>query len=464
MAWSLAARPRFDRGALPLSVLHLGPGAFFRAHIASYFDDLNAHDPRWGIRAIALRSRQVPDAMTAQDGLCTLVELGVQSSAHILGSIKEVLFLGDIEPDTPFLEPDLSLITLTITEKGYCLDRQGNLDLDHPDVQKDLAEPSLPTSAIGLIVNGLRARKAVGLPPPIILSCDNLPDNGGKLRRAIIRLATEQDPMLGQWIEENILCPESMVDSITPVSDAALDRMVSDMTGKRDMAAVQRETFKSWVIRRPDQGQRMPPLDTVGAVYTNDVGAHEQAKLRMLNGAHSVLAYVGLARGFATVSEAMGDPDMHRFIDELMSQEIAPALTAPDGLNLDDYRGDLIARFENPAIAHRLSQIAWDGSKKLPIRLLSTLSENLSAGRPIGRLALGVTAWMAFIARMAKAGEDIVDPLSDQLAAIGLAKDRDHTESIRHFLDLREVFSIQLSADQRFTAALFGAADDLPWD
>lgn len=448
-----AIAPTYDRRDLPLSVLHLGPGAFFRAHQADYFDRLNVIDPSWGIRAIALRTSSVPEALTPQDGLYTLVTLDRHVSARVTGALKEVLFLGNIDPEMPFLEPGLKLLTLTITEKGYCLGSDGGLDFDHADIRHDLETKDRPRSAIGLIVKGLAARRAAGLPTPGVLSCDNLPNNGGKLRAAVVNFAAATDTKLAQWISETVAFPSSMVDSITPATNDTLRARVSDIAGIHDAWPIQREAFTSWVIETPD-GAVMPPLDRVGVVFTTNVAAHEQAKLRMLNGSHSTLAYVGLAKGFATVADAMADPRMSGLIDELMAEEIAPSVVPPPGLDLDQYRHDLIARFRNPAIAHKLSQIAWDASKKLPIRLLDTMLDNIAAGRPIACLALGVAAWIRFVVRTTQAGEAITDPMAEQLVALGNQATGDAGSDVSRFLELEAVFPAGLASDAAFRRAV----------
>lgn len=445
--------PSYDRAALPLSVLHLGPGAFFRAHQADYFDRLNAVDPRWGIRAIALRTPSVPEALAPQDGLYTLVTLDRQVSARVIGALREVLFLGDIDAAAPFLEPALKLVTLTITEKGYCLTADGGLDFENADIRHDLETPERPKSAIGLLVRGLAARREAGMDAPIILSCDNLANNGGKLRAAAVNFAAALDTELSAWISKQVRFPSTMVDSITPASEDALRDRIGRMLGICDHWPVQRESFTSWIIERVDD-RRMPPLDRVGAVFTDAVARHEQAKLRMLNGAHSTLAYVGLARGFATVAEAMADSEMRALIDDLMALEIAPTLSAPDGLDLERYRADLVARFENPAIAHKLSQIAWDGSKKLPIRLLDTMMDNLVAGRPVARLALGVAAWMRFIVRALQAADTITDPIAHELKGPGRRATGDAVGDVAGFLELRDVFPGVIARKAAFRKAV----------
>jgi fructuronate reductase len=394
----------YDREAARIGVLHIGPGAFHRAHQADYFDRLLAHDPRWAISAVSLRSSDVKQALEPQDGLYTLATLDETPAFRVIGAHREFL----VAPDPARLAaPDLKLVTLTITEKGYCLRPDGTLDLDRSD---------LSASAIGWLVGGLRSRRAAGLPAPAILSCDNLPDNGHMLRAAVIALAAARDADLAAWIAGEVVFPSSMVDSITPATDEALRACVLEATGLEDAWPIQREAFTQWVVEDvlPSGG---PDLAGVGVTLTPDVASFEQAKLRLLNGAHSSLAYLGLLRGLETVADAMADPELAGFVETLMRQDIAPTLPGDQGAYIDA----ILKRFRNPAIRHRLSQIAWDGSQKLPIRLLATVRDALMAGRPVERLARPLGGWMRFIERQARAGAAIVDPLAEQLAALGSA-------------------------------------------
>ena len=429
----------FDRAQLEPRILHIGPGAFFRAHQADYIDRLNAIDPKWGIVGLSLRSNTLQSALAGQDFLYTLVILGPQTGARVIASLLDVRTAHDADAMDAFLSPELKLITLTITEKGYCLTTDGTLDRSHPDIVHDLANSETSKSAIGWIVKGLKRRRASQFPAPIILSCDNLPGNGQKLQAAVLEFAGAVDVRLRDWICETAAFPCSMVDSITPATDDALRRRVASLQGYKDAWPVQREVFTDWIIETVSDA-RMPAFDKVGATFTSNVHDFEQAKLRLLNGAHSTLAYFGLAHGYTTVSEAMADGDMTEFIRDLMHEEIAPTLNAPAGLDLASYQNDLIARFQNPAIVHKLSQIAWDGSQKLPIRLLDTISDTLAVGRSFRKLAIGVVAWWRFIIRMTRAGLPITDPLANELSTIAARANDTSEHDCRLMLSLTEVF------------------------
>src|SRR5580658_11017274 len=346
------------------------------------------------------------------------------------------------------------LVTLTVTEKGYCLEPGGELDLAHPDVAHDLAQPDAPRSTPGWLVAGLRARRAAGGAPLSVISCDNLSGNGAKLGRAVAALARAQgDVDLADWIGDEIAFPNTMVDSITPATDDALRAKVRGLTGLDDAWPVQRERFTQWVIE-DRLGAGTPDFAAAGVSLVADVRPFEQAKLRLLNGAHSTLAYCGLLMGLGTVAKAMADPALAAFVERLMRRDIEPSLPAVRGLDLDSYIAAILARFRNPAIAHQLAQIAWDGSQKLPFRLLGTISDALAAGRPIERLAAPLAAWMVFAARRAVSSEPLVDPLA---AAIGEIAKAPAERQPAEFLALDQIFPIALASDARFHDAVLAA-------
>lgn len=459
---TLPAPLAYDRAATTIGVVHFGPGAFFRAHQAAYLDDLLAVDPRWAICAVALRTPGVRDALAPQDGLYSLVELGEATRLRTIGAIRELLVASeDAAAVTRRLaSPDTRVVTLTVTEKGYCLAADGSLDLDHPDIRHDLARPEHPASVVGWLVEGLAQRRTAGFAPFVTLSCDNLPANGRKLKAAVVRLAAARDQDLAAWIAAGARFPCSMVDSITPATDDALRARVLAETYLEDAWPIQRETFTQWVIE-DDLGPDAPDLARVGATLTDDVEAWERAKLRLLNGAHSTLAYVGLLRGHETVRDAMADAPLAAFVRAMMLDDIAPTLRAPPALDVPTYVEALLARFRNPTIAHQLSQIAWDGSQKLPIRILSTLADRLAADGSIDRLAVPVAAWMRFVVARTATGEPITDPMADVLRSAALARHGDEADPAP-FLALEAVFPPTLAATPAFRAAVTQAWINLP--
>ncbi|MES2988459.1 MAG: mannitol dehydrogenase family protein [Pseudomonadota bacterium] len=442
------ARPGHDLKSVSTGIVHFGPGAFHRAHQAAYIDRLLDSDPRWGIAAVSLRSPGTVDALKAQDGLYTLAVIDRTKSMRVIAAHSDAIGPGEGAKLRALLaDPQVRIATSTVTEKGYCLKGDGSLDLAHPDIVHDLARPAEPASVIGWIVAGLSDRRDAGTAPFAVLCCDNMTGNGGKLRDACVTLAGEYDPALAAWIE-TVAFPDSMVDSITPASDAAFLGHVAQDLGVTDDAAVQREGFSQWVLQRFDMADG-PDLASVGVTLTNDVRGYEQAKLRILNGAHSSLAYIGLALGLETVFEAMSDPALEGFISRLVHSDIALSLKPVDGLDVSAYADAVLDRFRNPEIRHLLSQIAWDGSQKLPYRLLDTIQDELDAGRSIDRLAVPIAAWIAFVRHKAQASEKITDPLADVLAEAATGSD-----VATAMLALRQVFPEKLATDPRFRHAV----------
>lgn len=448
-------RPAYDRSTVQIGVVHFGPGAFHRAHQACFLDNLLLRDRRWGICGVSLRSPAVRDALAGQDNLYTLAIRDEAISYRVIGAIRELL----VAPESPqavlrrLSAPSTHVVTITVTEKGYCLTGDGALDLAHPDIARDLANRNAPASLVGLLAEALRRRREAGTSPFTVVSCDNLVDNGAKLARATALFARTADPALADWIENEVSFPRTMVDSITPATTDALRQSVSKALGVEDRGPVQREAFLQWVL---EEGFRQPAPDweSAGVTLTNDVAGYDRAKLRLLNGAHSTLAYAGLLAGHRTVCEAMGDDSLSRFVRTLMELDIAPTLRAPRGLSLQGYIDVILKRFRNPNMRHELAQIAWDGSQKLPFRILGTIRDALDAGRPVDRLCLPLAAWMRFVCRVARTGERLNDPLSATLLDTGSACIGMGAADVPRFLALDSVFPRELAADPRFTRPL----------
>jgi fructuronate reductase len=455
-------RPRYDRSRMAVGIVHLGPGAFHRVHQAWFVEKLLEQDPRWGISAVSLRSTDLRDALAPQNGLYTLVTLDREISYRVIGAHAEIL----VAPEDPqrvlqrLSAPTTRAITMTVTEKGYCLTPDGNLNLAHPDIVHDLREPQAPASLIGYLVEALDRRRSAKIPAPTIVSCDNLVDNGSRLARAVVQFADQRDAALARWIEDNALFPRTMVDSITPATTDELRERVLTAAGVADRWPVQRESFVQWVME--DRfGKDGPDWAAAGVTITDDVTAYERAKLRLLNGAHSTLAYLGLLAGYQTVSEAMQDPKLAGFVATLMREDIRPSLSAPRGLDLEHYIAAVLDRFRNPALRHALAQIAWDGSQKLPFRLFGTLSDALAASRPVDRLCIPVAGWMHVIRRKAVAGEPVTDPLATRLLEIGRACQNRAATDVPAFLSLEAVFPRALVVEPRFLSALSRAYEKI---
>ena len=462
------ARPAYVRSAVQAGIVHLGIGAFHRAHMAAYTDAVLADDPRWGIVGASLRSSDTRDALAPQDGLYALaVRDAAGERLQVVGSVVRLL----VAPEDPeallaaMSAPETRIVSLTVTEKGYCHSpATGELDESHPDVIHDLAHPEAPRSAPGFIVEALHRRRAAGLPFFTALCCDNLPHNGATLRRVLVRFAALRDPDLGRAVAEELDCPSTMVDRIVPATTDADRAGIRAAIGLDDAWPIATEPFTQWVIE--DRfGQGRPAWDRAGATFVSDVAPFELAKLRMLNGSHSTLAYLGYLAGHETVAETMAAPGFAALVHGLMIDEAAPTLPPVPGLDLPAYADSLVARFRNPALRHRTWQIAMDGTQKLPQRLLGTVRDRLAAGASIDRLALGIAAWMRYATGQDERGGsiDLRDPLADELRrrTAGVVDPAALAEAL---LGLDAVFGHDLAAEPRFTRAVTDALSGLMRD
>ncbi|SEN69248.1 fructuronate reductase [Sphingomonas gellani] len=416
------ARPAYDRAAVRRGVVHLGIGAFHRAHGAAVFEAaLNNGDLRWGITAVSLRSAGVRDQMMPQDALYSvLVRDGTSQHVRVVGAVAEVL----VAPENPaavvaaLAHPDTRIVTLTITEKGYRLDRaSGGLMVGDADVAADLADLTAPRTAAGFLVAGLAARRAADLAPFTVISCDNLSDNGALLRRSVVEIARAHDAALADWIARHGAFPDTMVDRIVPATTDDDIAASSERIGVEDRAMVKTEPFSQWVIEDRFAGAR-PDFAALGVQLTQAVAPWEATKLRLLNGAHSGIAYLGGLAGDAFVHQFVARPAGRRFV-EMLWDEAQATLDPPSGLDIAAYRAALMTRFANAALEHRTHQIASDGSQKLPQRLIEPIRARRAAGQPIEALALAVAAWMRWQDGSDDAGGRFVvdDPLADRLAA-----------------------------------------------
>ncbi len=454
------ATPRYDRDNTAIGIVHIGPGAFHRAHQAVYTENaMNRSGGNWGICGVSLRSSTARDVLSTQDYLYTLAILDKTIHYQIIGAIKEVLVAGE-QSDAIFarlLAATTRIVSLTITEKGYCLNADGSLDMAHPDIAADLSNPRKPQTAVGFIVEGLRLRHASGVAAFNVLSCDNVSGNGDKLRRATLDYALKIDQTLASWIADRVAFPNSMVDSITPKTEDYTISSVSRAIGAQDNWPVQREEFTQWVIDDDWTGDR-PDWEGVGVVFTNDVEGFEKAKLRLLNCLHSTLAYSGSLAGFETVYEVSSDAGFHRFLSALASTEIIGSFDAPGALDIEKYSRDVIARFLNPEIHHLLSQIACDGSQKIQIRLLPIIRDNLRLQRPTQYLCLSLASWFEFICRALEAGREITDPMADMFSQLPALRDGDPGTVVKSFLSIKSIFDADLIDNpliiQQLTASL----------
>jgi fructuronate reductase len=457
-------KPSFDGSELETGIVHLGVGAFHRAHQAVYTDDvLQFGDRRWGTVGASLRAADTCNALRAQDYVYTVAEADHAGERLRIVSALQGLHVAPENPEallSAMSLPSVKIISMTVTEKGYCHDpATGDLNENHREIQHDIAHPSTPRSAPGYIAKAIKMRKEAMLAPFTVLCCDNLPANGHIVRNVVSRLGALQDPELGAYIAETIAFPSTMVDRIVPATtDQDRDRIAMSL-GLRDNWPVVTETFSQWVIEdnfpsgRPDWA----------ATFVSEVKPYEIMKLRLLNGAHSCIAYLGCLSGYETVSDAMQDANLATFVKRLMDEEVTPTLTLPMGADVESYKAALLGRFRNPALRHRTWQIATDGSQKLPQRLLGTARDRLKTGAPIDCLALGVAAWMRYVTGFDEQRQpiDVRDPLSIELRkradAAGLVADR----LAPALLGVDAIFGKDLAASPTFTKAVTKALDQL---
>ena len=447
------AGPGYDRSALGRGIVHLGLGAFHRAHQAAYTDAvLAAGDHRWGITAASLRSADTRDALGPQDGLYALQIRGEHDRSAVIGAVTGIL----VAPEDPaalvarLADPATAIVSLTVTEKAYCRDpASGDLDPTHPDIAHDLGQPQAPRSALGFLAAAIARRRDHGLLPFTVLCCDNLPSNGRTVHRLLQQFASLHDRGLAAYIEGEVGCPDTMVDRIVPATTDADRARIAGALGLEDAWPVVTEPFTQWVIEDRFPAGR-PEWERAGATMVADVGPFEAMKLRMLNASHSALAYLGYLAGAETVADAMRDPGLAAFAARVMGEA---AETLPPGLDTAAYARSLLDRFRNPALHHRTWQIAMDGSQKLPQRILATLSDRLGRGLPIATHAMVVAAWMRYVTGLDEAGApiDVRDPLAGLLAATAAATGPDRLAPA--LLDMRQVFG-ELGRDERVRSAV----------
>ncbi|WP_317178791.1 mannitol dehydrogenase family protein [Lelliottia amnigena] len=454
--------PQYDRQQLRSRIVHFGFGAFHRAHQALLTNRvLNAKGGDWGICEISLFSGDVlMSQLREQDHLFTVLEKGADGNQPIvIGAVHECLnakldsLAAIIEK---FCEPQVAIVSLTITEKGYCIDpATGKLDTQNARILHDLENPTEPHSAPGILVEALHRRRERGLAPFTVLSCDNIPDNGHVVKNAVLGMAEKRSPELAKWIETHVSFPGTMVDRIVPAATEVSLAEITQELGVEDPCAISCEPFIQWVIEDNFVAGR-PEWEIAGVQMVQDVLPWEQMKLRMLNGSHSFLAYLGYLAGFAHVSDCMQDDAFREAARRLMLDEQAPTLRITD-VDLTAYADSLIDRFANPALQHRTWQIAMDGSQKLPQRMLEGVRVHLQRESAWPLLALGIAGWMRYVSGVDDAGNtiDVRDPLSEKIRAI--VETSSEKDRVKALLALSEIFGSDLPQHAQFVDAITDA-------
>ncbi|MDR6987492.1 fructuronate reductase [Paenarthrobacter nitroguajacolicus] len=447
------------RESIQPGIVHLGLGAFARAHTAVFTENamLASGDFGWGIVGVTQRSDAVVRQLVPQDGLYTVTERGGNSAPlHVMSSIVEAVS-GRDNPETVvqrIAARTTSVVTLTITEKGYRIDpRTGSLNVADEQVQADLAG-NPPLTALGQITRGIQQRARQDSGPLTVVSCDNLPGNGeltGKLVRAFASaLPHEEASPLLAWIDANVTFPNTMVDRMVPATTSGDLADVERQLGLRDEGAVVAEPFMQWVIEDNFAGRR-PRWEDSGALFSTDVAAWEAAKLRLLNASHSMLAYLGLAAGKATIADAVADVSFRTACERLMFDDVLPTIDLPSELDAETYCKQVLERFSNPALGHTTAKVGSDGSQKIGLRLLSTVRDNLDAGREPRWAALAVAAWMHHVATTPPDALD--DPMASELQVL-LPAGHDASAVVPALLACRSVFDEGLASNAGFVQLL----------
>jgi mannitol-1-phosphate/altronate dehydrogenase len=457
------ARPPYDPAQVRAGIVHLGLGGFHRAHMARYTHDLMARAPEalgWGIVGAGLRAPDRPliEALAAQDHLYTLTERDQNGeAATVVGSLCGLIYGGD--DTSPLLDvmatPAIRIVSLTVTEHGYCLDAATRtLDFHHPLIAADLAEPTEPRSAIGVIVEALRRRRAAGYAAFTALSCDNIQHNGQVLRAAVLALAGRRDPTLADWIAARARFPSTMVDRITPVTRPEDVEDFARRHGLADRAPVFAEPFRQWVIE-DDFAAGRPDWDMVGAEFVADVEPYEAMKLRLLNASHLAVAGLGALMGYRRIDEAMNDPHLARYMRALMDHETGPTLAPVPGVDLAAYKARLVSRFANPDLRDTVDRVNTDA----PVNyLLDPLRDRLAAGQPIPLLSLALAAWL----RRMRGADDLGQPLEIRhpQAELLRAKAIEGGADPRPLLGVASIFG-DLGIDARLVASVGHALGEL---
>ncbi len=465
-------RPAYNRDGVGIGIVHLGVGAFHRAHQAVYTDEVIAkHGGDWGISGVSLQSPKVHDSLAPQDCLYTVAERGADTqNLRIIGALKEVLVATE-NPEAVLAriaDPKTHIVSMTITEKGYLRDGasgdSGALLVDHPDIKHDLANPNSPRTMHGFVAGALNRRRQNGAGGLTLLSCDNLPANGKALKQVVLDFAKLLDEDLARWIEQNVTFPSTMVDRIVPATTDDDIKKISKTLGLDDMAPVVCEPFIQWAVEDDFAGPR-PPWEDVGVQIVADVAPFEEMKLRLLNASHSALAYLGYLGGFEFIHQAMKNESYANFVRAMMDDEITPTLQIPVGTDVETYKNKLIERFKNPNLHHATWQIAMDGSQKIPQRLLQTIRARIKSNCSYDRLALPVAAWMRFVSGMDESGKaiDVRDPMSGRFKAIAGAENHagDVAGYVSAMLGVREVFGDDLLLNNDFRETVTSALQSL---
>lgn len=457
--------PRYDRSAISPGILHIGVGNFHRAHQAVYLDRLFnlGIDHDWALVGAGIRPGDavMRAKLQQQDWLTTIVELDPDRlTAGICGSMIDFL---DVNSDIlieKLADPRIRIVSLTITEGGYFIDAtSGGLQMDHPDIQADIKDPTNPQTVFGILIAGLSLRRRRSVPPFTVMSCDNLPENGHVTRQTVIGLAHAMAPDIASWVEDNVVFPNGMVDCITPATSEREIKMVADCFGIDDASPVACEPFRQWVLE-DNFPQGRPALEKVGVEFVDNVSPYEVMKLRILNGGHAAIAYPAALLGYDFVHQAISDPLIRGFLERLQTEEVIPTVPAVPGVEFDRYFATVKTRFANARVADTIPRLCLDGSNRQPKFIFPSIADRLERGLPVNGLALEVAFWCRYCAGSDEAGNSI--EIDDHQAARlrdGALRARSDP---RVFLEMTDIFG-PIATDTVFKTC-FDRALRLIWD
>ena len=421
-----AATPDYNRAGLTGGIVHFGIGNFHRAHQAVYLDRLmnlgEGHDFAIVGAGVMPGDARMRDTLAAQDYLYTVVEQSaLTSSPRIVGALIDHLPAADAPAIIARLaDPAIRIASLTITEGGYFIDAAtGRFDPRHPAIMGDGAHPDAPRTVFGMLVAGLAARRAAGIRPFTVMSCDNIPHNGHVTRAAVVGTARLSDPALADWIAANVAFPNGMVDRITPATGDRERRMIRDDFGIEDDCPVFAEDFIQWVLEDDFPAGR-PPLEHVGVQFVSDVTPYEMMKIRILNGGHAIIAYPAGLMDIEFVHEAMGDPRIRAFLDRVERTEVLPVVPPVPDTDLGAYFDKVQERCANPKIGDTVRRLCLDGSNRQPKFIIPTIADRLAQGLPVSGLALESALWCRYCAGTTDSGAAIApnDPNWDRLSEV----------------------------------------------
>ncbi|WP_227417958.1 mannitol dehydrogenase family protein [Roseitranquillus sediminis] len=449
-------RPRYRRDELSRGIVHIGIGNFHRAHMALYLHDLfqEGRDLDWAIVGAGVRQgdARMRDELAEQDWLTTLVELDPERDRPVVTG-PMIDFVPIARDNAPLIkamsDPAIRIVSLTVTEGGYYIDpASGAFDPDHPDMQADAATPDQPVSAFGAIIAALQARRAAGVAPFTVMSCDNLPENGHVTRDTVLGLARQIDGETADWIAAEVAFPNAMVDRITPATSDRERKMVRERWGIEDARPIACESFRQWVLEDKFTAGR-PAFETVGVTMTDDVAPFETMKIRILNGGHATIAYPSALLGLHYVHEAIRHPLVRAFLDRVEREEIIPIVPPVPDTDLDDYYAQVVTRLENPGVGDTVPRLCLDGSNRQPKFILPSVRDRLAAGQEVESLSLVSALWARYLGGPVEDGTpiEVQDEAAERLVTYAQRAKKDPAA----FLQLKEIFG-SLADEPRFAA------------